>query len=348
MDDDTSEQRTCEVCGTPIRRNNSYGICADPAKSACRLARLRKRTGEKPPARPCEICGRPIRWDNRLGVCERQDSPECLRERTRRIRAQGKPPLEKCEICGRPLRRDNATGICSRKGAACEKERDRRRRHGSSVPSGWVPLPYIAAGAVYGRLTVLEDVPRSSGSARVRCECGTEKTIGRGTDLILGNVRSCGCLRRQMHTRHGLFRHPLYRTWCGIIDRCTNPDADAYLNYGGRGITVSERWLDVRNFVEDIEREIGPRPKDVHPNGWPVYSLDRIDNDRGYESGNVRWSTQKEQIANIRTVAGMTAKNDTLLAQIEGLTAQLDALTAQLEAPRKVRAKVTPQADTLF
>lgn len=350
MDDSTSEQRTCDVCGVAIRRNNTYGVCCNWHKPACLAERRRRKLGgDNPPERPCEVCGRPIRGDNKLGVCQRQDSPECARERTRRFRAQGKAPLKKCEICGRRLRRDNATGLCNgRESPACQAERDRRKRQGPAKPEGWTAVPYIAAGAIFGRLTVLEDVPRSDGPASVRCECGVEKKIGRATDLMVGSVRSCGCLRREMNTRHGLYRHPLYRTWCGIIDRCTNPDSVAYPNYGGRGITVSERWLDVCNFIEDIEREIGPRPEGAHPNGWPLYSLDRIDNERGYESGNVRWSDQKEQVANQRTVASVTSA---LTAQIAALTAQLEAVQGRreaLEPPRKRKAPIAPPCDTLW
>lgn len=345
MDDDTSEQPRCEVCGDPIKRNNSYGICSDPSKRACAAARYKKKMGDKPDARSCEICGRPIRSINTIGVCERSDSSECLRERMRRIRERGLAPVGKCEICGRRLRRDNATGLCNGRGhSACQAERDRRRRQGPAKPGGWTAVPYIALGAIFGRLTVLEDVPRSDGPARVHCECGTDKTIRRATDLTMGKVRSCGCLRREMHTRHGLAGHPLYRTWSGIVDRCTNPDAPQYPNYGGRGITVCERWLGVRNFIEDIEREIGPRPEGKFDNGWPVYSLDRIDNDRGYEIGNVRWSTQKEQIANQRTVTGVT---NVLTAEIEALTARIQVLTAQIEAPRKHKTAVVRQ-EALF
>lgn len=352
MNDDTSKQPRCEVCGDVIKRNNSYGICSDPRKTACGAARRKKKVGEKAPEKPCDICGRPIRRDNSVGVCERSDSPECLRERMRRIRAQGKAPLKACEICGRRLRRDNATGLCNGRGSsACQAERDRRKRLGPAKPEGWRPVPYVGVGAIFGRLTVLADVMRSEDPASVRCECGVEKEIKRVVELAIGNVRSCGCLRREMHSKHGLSAHPLYRTWRGIIDRCTNPSVRAYPNYGGRGITVCERWLDVRNFIEDIEREIGPRPEGVGPNGWPLYSLDRTDNDRGYENGNVRWSDQKQQIANQRTVASVT---DVFTSQIEELTAQIELLKAQRsaaearrESPRKLEVQVVSQ-DALF
>jgi hypothetical protein len=83
-----------------------------------------------------------------------------------------------------------------------------------------------------------------------------------------------------------------------MIARCERPAHKGYANYGARGITVCESWHDVVLFTEDIESEIGPRP--ANPPGWTsrkaYWSLDRIDNDRGYEPGNVQWATQPEQV----------------------------------------------------
>lgn len=92
-------------------------------------------------------------------------------------------------------------------------------------------------------------------------------------------------------TTHGLTRHPLYSTWSGMMNRCFNVKQRAYQDYGGRGITVCERWRDVRNFIADIEATIGPKPD-------PKLTLDRIDNNGNYEPGKVRWATRKEQQAN--------------------------------------------------
>jgi len=84
-------------------------------------------------------------------------------------------------------------------------------------------------------------------------------------------------------------KHSLYNTWANMIQRCTNPNRKEYKNYGGRGITVCERW---RSSFKDFASDVGDRPFGL--------SLDRIDNDKGYEPGNTRWATQKEQIQNSR------------------------------------------------
>ena len=99
-------------------------------------------------------------------------------------------------------------------------------------------------------------------------------------------------------------KHPLYVTWAKIKQRCENVNHRSYHRYGGRGIKRCDKWNDFQAFVKDIELECGPKPSINH-------SLDRINNDRGYEPGNVRWATQKEQMRNSRspryvTVLGMT------------------------------------------
>jgi hypothetical protein len=90
-------------------------------------------------------------------------------------------------------------------------------------------------------------------------------------------------------------RHPLCTTWRNMIERCESQSSGAYKHYGARGIAVCERWHDVRLFIEDIERLLGPRPVGC--------TLDRINNDGNYEPGNVRWATKQEQVFNRRKMA---------------------------------------------
>lgn len=91
---------------------------------------------------------------------------------------------------------------------------------------------------------------------------------------------------------HGLSRHPLYRTWQGMMARCYNPAHAGFRNYGGRGITVCEPWRDVGVFIAWVEQNLGPRPEGC--------TMDRANNDHGYEPGNVQWTTHQRQVANQR------------------------------------------------
>lgn len=98
-------------------------------------------------------------------------------------------------------------------------------------------------------------------------------------------------------------RHPLRSIWSGIKLRCLNPRARNYAAYGGRGIIVCDKW---KNSFEAFVADVGDRPS-------PKHSLDRIDNERGYEPGNVRWATQKEQARNARHNIWLTYNGRTML-----------------------------------
>lgn len=149
----------------------------------------------------------------------------------------------------------------------------------------------VLAGERFGRLTVTRDRVSSEPRIACRCDCGTEVNP-QLQNLASGRTTSCGCTRRGEgnHRWNGAPKqHPLYDTWRGMKERCFSPANKRYADYGGRGITVCDRWRDdFWAFVADM----GERP-DGH-------SLDRIDNDRGYEPGNVRWATASQQNYNQR------------------------------------------------
>lgn len=105
--------------------------------------------------------------------------------------------------------------------------------------------------------------------------------------------------RRNSKWRGGMASHPLYDIYNDMIGRCERPTHQRYDSYGGRGISVCERWRgDFWAFVEDM----GPRPQGKR-NGRHIYSLDRIDNDGNYEPGNCRWATYSTQGENRRSIA---------------------------------------------
>ena len=104
-----------------------------------------------------------------------------------------------------------------------------------------------------------------------------------------GNTKSCGCVN--FSKKHGLSSNRFYSTWKGMLQRCTNLEHRSYKNYGARGITVCEEWLDVRNFVAWAEA--------TYPNIEDA-TLDRIDNDKGYSPENCTWSDKTTQAINQR------------------------------------------------
>ena len=105
-----------------------------------------------------------------------------------------------------------------------------------------------------------------------------------------GGAKSCGC-QQGGKPIHGLGTNKFFPTWNGMCRRCNNPKDISYKNYGGRGITVCEEWMDIRNFVAWAEA--------TYPN-IEGYTLDRIDNDKGYSPENCRWVDKSTQAINQR------------------------------------------------
>lgn len=158
-------------------------------------------------------------------------------------------------------------------------------------------------GQKFGRLTVLhKEATEDRKGKRLRvvclCECGNTVVVSK-THLKSGHTVSCGCYKREVVRKHGLGTSKVYYCWHDAKDRCTNQNNENYHLYGGRGITMSDEFIDdVSAFYEYI----GDPPDDFHR-----WSIDRINPDMGYESGNIRWATPKEQSHNIRKLKRNTS-----------------------------------------
>jgi hypothetical protein len=150
---------------------------------------------------------------------------------------------------------------------------------------------------IFNRLQVVSLNPQRSLSGQARwdcvCDCGNKITVV-GNSLVTNNTTSCGCYRkertRETSVIHGMHGTLEYRSWQSMINRCTNVNNEAYNDYGGRGITVCDRWL---NSFEAFYEDMGPRPS-------PNHSIDREENDLGYYKDNCRWATRVEQNNNRR------------------------------------------------
>jgi len=140
-------------------------------------------------------------------------------------------------------------------------------------------------GQKFNKLTVIKASPNlHEGRANWFCECECRNTITVSGSNIK-TTKSCGCSKSSANN----YSHTSeYRIWYSMIRRTTKPSCVGYKNYGGRGITVCDRWMKFESFLEDM----GPRTGNL--------SIDRVDNNKGYSPDNCKWATKEVQGRNKR------------------------------------------------
>lgn len=193
--------------------------------------------------------------------------------------------------------------------------------------AGFRPENFV--GRRFGRLVVISAAGRCRhGKQRwsVRCDCGAPDRVVLQASLTNGKCNSCGCYRREVMraaaTTHGMYETREYVARRHMLDRCMNPLNDHYDRYGGRGISVCDRWREsFENFIADM----GLAPSAKH-------EIERIDNDGNYEPTNCRWATEKEQARNKSTTRWVTlnGKTQSLIAWVEEMGLKYGTVRARI------------------
>lgn len=165
-------------------------------------------------------------------------------------------------------------------------------------------------GKVFGRLTVLKDTGKRNNSKRIiylcQCECGNTIEVDR-LSLRNGDTQSCGCLKIDKVTKHGLSGSKLYRIWADMLQRCENEKSTNFKYYGARGISVCSEWHHFEQFTDWSLK-----------NGYSKgLSIDRKDVNGNYEATNCRWVTREIQDNNKRDSVRVEINGQSLtLAQV--------------------------------
>lgn len=188
----------------------------------------------------------------------------------------------------------------------------------------------MRSGVRYGRLVAVKPLRDADDTKWVcQCDCGVTLTVY-SRQLRSGALKSCGCgPKGRPRMNHGMADTRVYRIWKQMHQRCNNPKAEGYENYGGRGIRVCAEWDDFADFFKDM----GDPPTDT--------TLDRLDTNGMYQKSNCKWSTWREQHRNRRDNHLITAfgKTQCLTAWCEEKNIPVTTLKNRL-----YRAKMIPEA----
>lgn len=157
-----------------------------------------------------------------------------------------------------------------------------------------------------------------------RCDCGNTTEVA--ISNLTRKVTSCGCRLREVNHSPAKGTHlqsytPEHKVWDSMLQRCLNPASQCYASYGGRGITVCDRWLKFENFIQDM----GKRPSANH-------SIERVCNNEGYNPDNCKWATRSEQARNRRSSRFIAheGQTKTLIEWSEVLQVPYEALRQRL------------------
>lgn len=169
-----------------------------------------------------------------------------------------------------------------------------------------------------------------------KCKCGNEK-ICAISNLKNGHIRSCGCIKNKDKIIHNKTKTRIYHIWANIKARCLNPKNPAYFNYGGRGISLCDEWLDFQSFNQWAMN-----------NGYQKnLTIDRINNDGNYEPSNCRWVNAMTQANNRRTnkIIEHNSKNYTVAEFSRYLNISYSCLRHRLDRKWSIEKIInTPQS----
>lgn len=148
-------------------------------------------------------------------------------------------------------------------------------------------------GKRFGRVVVIgspESRPGNSIAVPCRCDCGDVRFYYPRNLRVQKEPMCPPCREKSRPAKGHSGKHPLFNIWKAMIQRCENPNHTHYADYGGRGVKICARW---RNDFEAFAADMGDRPS-------PRHTIDRMNNQKGYQPGNCRWATQKQQLNNTR------------------------------------------------